>query len=168
MKGKGEPRTLDTVEAENARLRKALAVANARATGTQANDQGIAARLALARLRDDDFPELVEAVERLPSVRIRRGYLVAEAYGRDTLRSLVDAIALAAPRTPDLATSLHRVHQRLSPGSLDVLMRDDLAGARARVAFLEVVERYIYAPAIQAAFARSSESYPDPSKGGRS
>lgn len=156
------------LEAEVARLRKALAVANARATGTQANNQGVAGRIALARLRDDDFPELIEAVERLPAVRISRGYLVAEAYGRDTLRTLVDALALAAPRTPELATNLHRVHQRLSPGSLDVLMRDDLAGARARVAFLEVVERYVYAPAIQAAFARSTESYPDPSRDRRS
>jgi hypothetical protein len=154
--------------AEVARLRKALAIANAKATGTQANDQGVAARLALARLRDDDYPEFVEAVERLPAVRIARGYLVAEAYARDTLRSLMDAIALAAPRTPELATNLHRVHQRLSPGSFDVMVRDDLAGARARIAFLEVVERYIYAPSIQAAFARSTESYPDPTRDRRS
>lgn len=153
---------LDVANAENARLRKALAVANAKATGTQANDQGVASRLALARLRDDDFPEFVEAVERLPSVRISKGYLTAEAYGRATLRSMLDALAIQAPRTADLARNVHRVHQFLSPGQLDVMMRDDLAGARARMEFLEVVERYVYAPAIQAAFARSTESYPDP------
>lgn len=147
-------------DAQIGRLQRALAAERDR-QGAGVGDAGVAARLALARLRDNDFPEFAEAVYRTPKVRALKGYLTAEAYCRTHLRSLVDALVLQAPRTPELVQTLHRLHGMLSAGACDVLMRNDLAGERARIDFVEAVERYAYAPAIQAAFARSNESYPE-------
>jgi hypothetical protein len=139
------------------RLQEALAVAESR-EGPSANDMGIAGRVALTRLRDTDYPELIAAVEKIPTVYREQGYLGALAYCRTHVRSLIDSIILAAPRTADLVKAQHRIHMLLTEGFADVLMRHDSAGIRSRMELLECVERYALAPSIRAAFAKGAET----------
>lgn len=145
------------LEAEIRRLQEELAVAESK-EGPAPNDLGIAGRVAITRLRDTDLPELVRAVDNIPQVFETHGYLGALAYARTHIRSLVDAIILSAPRTGDLVQAQHRLHMLLGEGFVDVMMRSDRAGFRARAEFIECVERYAYAPSVKAAFAHGQET----------
>jgi len=153
-------RTLAELESENDRLREELEFERSKTRDVTTNDLGVAGRVAITRLRDADFPELIRATERIPEVYTAHGRLTALSYCRVHIRSLVDAIVLQAPRTADLVRSLHRIHALLSEGQAELLMRADTAGARGRADFLEAVERFAYAPSVRAAFARSSETPP--------
>lgn len=146
------------LEAEVLRLRERLAVMESRADTTSRNDMGVAGRVAITRLRDADYPELVAAVAGIPAVRAERGAAAAEAYVRTHVRSLVDAIVLQAGRTADLVRSMHRLHMLMGPGFCQVLQRPDRAGLRARTELLELVERLCFAPSVRAAFAHGSET----------
>jgi hypothetical protein len=150
------PRRAD-LEAEIHRLQEQLAAAESR-EGPNVNDMGVAGRVAITRLRDTDFPELVKAVDDIPAIYEEKGYLPALAYCRGHVRSLVDAIILAVPRTADLVRSQHRLHMLLNEGEADLMMRRDQAGLRARMEFLECVERYAYAASVQAAFKHGAET----------
>lgn len=119
---------------------------------------GVAGRVAITRLRDADYPELAQAVARIPAVFAKGGHRAASYYVRNYVRTLVDAIVLQAPVTGDLVRSLHRIHAMLSPGQAEAMMRTDGAGDLARMEFLEVVERHAYAPSVRAAFARGAET----------
>jgi len=153
-------RTLTELEAENDRLREELEYERSKTRDVTTNDLGVAGRVAITRLRDADLPELVRAVERIPEVYTAHGRMTALSYCRVYIRSLVDAIVLQAPRTADLVRALHRIHAMLSEGQAEVMMRGDVAGSRSRADFLEVVERFAYAPSVRSAFARSSETPP--------
>jgi hypothetical protein len=145
------------LEAEIRRLNEALAMAESR-EGTSSQDMGVAGRVAITRLRDTDYPELIAAVEQIPGIYANEGYMAALGYCRTTIRSLVDAIILSAPRTADLVRTQHRIHMMLSEGEADLMMRTDEPGQRARMEFLEVVERYALAPSYQAAFRHGVET----------
>ena len=135
----------------------------------------IANRKALGDVQDS-WDSLVAAVEDLPR-SVRRETLAAKkrnphlsdrgaaleareqtlAFGRTHLRSLVDAISLSWGRTKDVEMNVHRIHMALTEGPLLLLLRDDHIGLRARVAFLEAVERVCLAPTDKAVFERSRE-----------
>lgn len=146
------------LEAEVSRLREMVQALQAR--GPAPNDQGVAGRVAITRLRDQDYPEVVAAVMRIPRVYREHGYLAAMGYIRTTVRSVVDSITLTEPRTGDLVRSLHRLHMMMEPGLADPMLRSDRAGMVARIEFLECVERYAYAASIRSAFAKSTETPP--------
>lgn len=148
--------TKQAYERELARLREELDVLRSREV--RPDDMGVAGRVALTRLRDTDYPELVKAVEAIPSVYEQEGYWAALAYCRTHVRSLLDAILVADPRTPDLVRTQHRVHMLLDEGQADVLMRRDQAGVRSRMEFLEAVERWAYALSVKAAFAHGTDT----------
>ena len=145
------------LEAEIRRLNEALTIAESR-EGPSSNDMGVAGRVAITRLRDTDYPELIKAVEQIPAIYGEQGYLAALGYCRTTVRSLVDAIVLDAPRTGDLVRAQHRLHMMLNEGEADLLMLEGQAGQRARMEFLEVVERFAYAPSVRAAFRHGQET----------
>ena len=105
-----------------------------------------------------DYPELIKAVEQIPAIYGEQGYLAALGYCRTSIRSLVDAIVLDAPRTGDLVRAQHRLHMMLNEGEADLLMLEGQAGQRARMEFLEVVERFAYAPSVRAAFRHGQET----------
>lgn len=146
------------LQAEVRRLQEQLAVTEARSAGPSPNDMGVAGRVAITRLRDTDYPELVAAVDDIPHIYEQFGYLRALAYCRAHVRSLVDAMNLGTPPTGDLVQQQHRIHMLLSEGFADLLMRRDQIGLRSRMEFLEVVERYIYLLAVRNAFARGAET----------
>jgi hypothetical protein len=145
------------LEAEVIRLREQLAMAEAN-QGPSANDMGVAGRVAITRLRDTDLPELVSAVDQIPDIYERFGYVRALAYCQVHIRGLVDAMSLIAPKTGNLVQTQHRIHMMLNEGEADLMMRKDQAGLRARMEFLVVVERYVYSLAVRAAFAHGAET----------
>lgn len=149
------------LEAENRRLREELALQES-LEGPAPNDIGVASRIAITRIRDTDWPELVVAVDRIPRIFLARGGAAAAAYCRTHIRTLIDAIVLTAPMTPWLAKARHGIHAMLSPGQCELLFRRDKAGLRARVELLECVERYAYSNSIHAVFARGIETPPLP------
>ena len=141
---------------EIARLREQVAMLEQRTV--RPDDLGIAGRIALTRLRDTDYPELVKAVEALPAVYEAKGYWAALAYARTHVRTLLAAILVADPRTPNMATTQHRMQMMLNEGEVDVMMRRDQAGVRSRMEFLECVALYAFSPSIRAAFAKGAET----------
>ncbi len=145
-------------QAEVTRLRERLALIESERDRSQSNDMGVAGRVAITRLRDTDYPELIEAVEQIPVFYREQGYLAAFAYCRTSIRSLIDAIVLITPKTGDLVRTLHRVHMLLSEGQVELLFRSDRIGVRARIDLLEIVERYAFAPSVRAAFAHGTET----------
>ena len=142
---------------ELVRLREALAASESR-EGVKSDDMGIAGRVGLTRLRDVDFPEIAKAVERFPEIYEKGGHLAGLAYGRNVVRTLVDAIIFSQPMTADLIQSTHRLHAMLTEGQVEIMYRRDNAGIRGRIDFLEAVERYAFAPSIKAAFSRGVET----------
>ena len=194
------------LEAEIVRLREQLAVEQAREVSP--SDMGVAARVAITRLREQDFPEFVRCVETIPHVYREEGRLGALTYIQGRVASMIDAMSLSAPRTPDLVQTQHRLHAMLNEGQAEVLMLDEFgpereacfeaarkalaaarllrtpearraavekirashvrryrlltqfssAGATARLALVRAVERYVYALAVRAAFARGVET----------
>lgn len=142
------------LETENARLRAlVLTIRN-----DTPQDMGVAGRIAITRLRDTDYPDLQRAVNELPHLAREKGSEYAIAVARTTIRSLIDAIVLRAPRTPNLVTALHRIHMLLNEGMVELLIRSDRIGYRARTALLEAVERFAFAPSVRAAFDRGLET----------
>ena len=194
------------LEAEVVRLREQLAVEQAREVSP--SDMGVAARVAITRLREQDFPEFVRCVETIPHVYREEGRLGAMTYIHGRVASMIDAMSLAAPRTPDLVQTQHRLHAMLNEGQAELLMLDEFGpereacveaarrelakakaerdpakrarivarvkatyvqryrllgqfstvGARARLDLVRAVERYVYALAVRAAFARGVET----------
>ena len=119
---------------------------------------GVAGRVAITRLRDTDMVELVAAVDDIPRIYQRHGYLAALAYTRFHVRKLTDALILAPAPTADLVRAQHRLHMMLNEGEADIMMRSDRAGLRARMDFLECVERYAFAGSVRSAFAHGAET----------
>jgi hypothetical protein len=144
------------LERDNARLREQIAMLEQREM--RPDDMGIAGRIALTRLRDTDYPELVKGVEALPTIYEARGYWAALAYSRTHLRTLLEAILVSDPRTPDMAITQHRMRAMLNEGEVDVMFRRDQAGVRSRMEFLEVVALYAFSPSVRAAFAKGVET----------
>jgi len=149
--------TVKELRAQVARLQEQLAVAESR-EGPSPNDMGVAGRIAITRLRDTDYPELVASVERIPQIYREEGYSAALAFCRTVVRSQIDSLILANPRTGDLVRAQHRIHMLLNRGFADVLMLNNRAGVHARADLLECVERYAFAPSVKAAFAKGQES----------
>ena len=147
------------LEAEIIRLREAMASMESRA-GPSSNDMGIAGRVAISRMRDTDYPELVAAVDRLPGIYREAGRMAAIAYARTHIRALLFSIIFSNPRTADLARIQHRMMSMLSEGQVEVMFRSDTAGVRARTDFLEVVVIHAFAPSVRAAFAHGTETPP--------
>ena len=145
-------------ESEIIRLRERLALLEAQADRTQSNDMGVAGRVAITRLRDTDFPELIAAVESIPGIFAEEGHLAAMSYCRTTIRSQIDSIILITPKTGDLVRTQHRIHMMLSEGQVELLFRADRIGVRVRTDLLEIVERYAFAPSIKAAFSHGQET----------
>ena len=194
------------LEAEIIRLREQLAVEQAREVSP--SDMGVAARVAITRLREQDLPEFIRCVETIPHVYRQEGHLGALTYIQGRVASMIDAMSLSAPRTPDLVQTQHRIHAMLNEGQAEVLMLDEFgpeketcvrkaaadlaaaraetdperraamlvrvrethlrnfrvyeqfgdAGARARLELVRVVERYVFALAVRAAFSRGVET----------
>lgn len=113
-------------------------------------------RPALALTRDTDWEDVVRTVNALPLIAQERGRLVATAFARTEIRSLVDIVALAEPRTRSQAHGLHRLHILLSEPFARVMARDDVAGFVQRSLFLEAVERFALAPTFRRVFERSA------------
>lgn len=145
-------------EAEIVRLHERIALMESERAQTAANDMGVGGRVAITRLRDTDFPELAKTVEDIPEVFREDGALAALAYCRGPVRAAVDAIAFAQPRTPALAQQLHRIHMMLTEGQVELMYRDDSIGVRARIDFMEAVERCVFSESVKAAFARGTET----------
>jgi hypothetical protein len=194
------------LEAEIVRLREQLEVEKSR--DVSGSDMGVAARVAITRLREQDFPEFVRSVESIPTIYRQEGRLAALAYVQERVSTMVDAMSLVAPRTPDLVRTQHRIHMLLNEGQAELLMLDEFepekldcvaeakkdllrarlfkdpekrqellrhvrqvhvqrfrlldqfstVGARSRMELVRVVERYVYALAVRAAFSRGVET----------
>ncbi len=118
----------DALEAEIVRLREQLAVEQAREVSP--SDMGVAARVAITRLREQDFPEFVRCVETIPHIFREEGRLGALTYIQGRVASMIDAMSLSAPRTPDLVQTQHRLHAMLNEGQAEVLMLDEFGPER--------------------------------------
>lgn len=128
-----------------------------------AQKETVAGRTAVGDLVANNWDSLVSAIEGLPrkarpvgSAEGALGTEGAKRYARTQLRALLDSLNLAAPRTPALARAQHRAHLAFGV-SLDVMLRDDRAGAEARVAFLEGCERFLLHPSIRIVYSSSRE-----------
>jgi hypothetical protein len=151
------PRTRAELEREIRRLQDTLsAVEDSR--NVAGNDIGVAGRIAITRMRDEDYPDLVNAVEEIPNIAAQQGPEAALAYIRTTVRMRIDSLIFSMPTTGDLVRARHRLHAMLSEGQAELLWRRDRAGVRARADLLEAVERHAYAPSIIAAFNHGQET----------
>lgn len=119
------------------------------------DSSGAAGRFDLRTLRDTDWEDVVRAVNRLPKMAAQKGVEMAIAWAQTELRSIIDLLFLADPKTPELAKAAHRVHVALSEGFVRVMCRPDRAGFLMRRDFLAAVERQLYSPTARAVFARS-------------
>ena len=117
------------MEAEIVRLREQLAVEQAREVSP--SDMGVAARVAITRLREQDFPEFVRCVETIPHIYREEGRLGALTYIQGRVASMIDSMSLSAPRTPDLVQTQHRIHAMLNEGQAEALMLDEFEPERA-------------------------------------
>lgn len=144
------------LQAELARQNEEMAAMTAREVSPA--DMGIGGRVALTRLRDQDWPDFIRAVDNLPRVYRKDGYWGAMNYARTNVRSKLDALTFRPPRTGMLVRLRHRIHMLLEEGMVDVMFRPDRAGERARLEFKEVAERYCYALSVQASFERGAET----------
>lgn len=125
-----------------------------------ANEASTAAagRPALALTRDTDWEDVVRAVNSLPSMAKDRGLIVACAWARTELRSLISVIVLADPKSRAQALARHRtLGIMLSEPFARVMCRDDAAGLVQRTEFLEAVELWCLGPTIQRVFERSAQ-----------
>jgi hypothetical protein len=114
-------------------------------------------RPSLGLTRDADWEKVVRAVNALPAMAEKRGVDVTVAWAQTELRSLIDLLALAPPRTPASALAQHRVHLLLGEGFVRVYARPDRAGLAARRDLLSAIEREMLHPTFRAVFGRSSE-----------
>lgn len=96
-------------------------------------------RPALAMTRDLDFERVVKGVNGLPKMAAEQGIDVTVAWATTELRSLIDLLYLADPRTPEDAKAAHRVHIALSEGFVRVMARSDRAGFLMRRDFLTAI-----------------------------
>ncbi len=140
------------------RLQEANAMLSAREVSPQ--DMGIFGRVSLTRARDTDFPEFVRAIDVWPTVYRTYGLSAAYAYG-DHCKSLMHALAVKAGITPDLIRAVHRLEMFYSEPDIWLMCGacgSDIAARRRRRKLIHLVEEYIYAPSIKAAFDRSTET----------
>jgi len=137
---------------EIARLQESNA--QLKASQISSTDAGVLSSIGVARGRDVDFPEFVRAIELAPMVLKNFGRMRARTYCRVHLRSLLSALCVVPPRTPDLVMTRHRLFQCLTEGQWDVLCESGYAGAMARIEFAEACEQYTYAISIQAAYQK--------------
>lgn len=144
------------LEREISRLREQVNMLEQREV--RPDDMGIAGRIALTRLRDTDYPELVKAVEAIPAVYEAAGSETALSYCQTHVMSCLLALNLTDMRTADLVITQHRVVQMLDEGQAEIMFRRDRAGMRNRREFLNMAVRYFYAPSIRAAFNRGAET----------
>lgn len=150
-------KTRRELEEEITRLRDALSGMDATETSTS-NDIGVAGRIAITRLRDDDWPDLIRVIEELPEIAHRYGDMSALSHIRTTIRTRIYAMILSMPQTGDLVRCRHRIDMMLSEGEAELLWRTDRAGVRSRADLLEVVAVHCFAPSILAAFQHGQET----------
>lgn len=115
-----------------------------------------AGRPALGLLRENDWEDVMRAVHSLPVMAETKGIEVAVAWGMTELRSLLDLLYLADPKTPEDAKASHRVHIALTEGFLRVMVRSDRAGYLMRRDFLAAVERQFFSPTARTVFNRTT------------
>lgn len=115
-----------------------------------------AGRPALALSRDTDWEDVMRGVSSLPEMARAEGIETAIAWAMTELRSLMDLLYLAEPKTPEDAKAAHRVHAVLSEGFVRVLCRDDRAGFLMRRDFLAAIERQLFSPTVREVFRRTT------------
>lgn len=143
---------------EIVRLQEANAMLEAREVSPQ--DMGIWGRVSITRGRDTDFPEFVRAVDKWPAVYAKDGLSGAYAY-TDHVRSLMHALAVRAGNTPELVRMVHRLEMLTQEPDVWIMCGacgSIIAARRRRRKFIHLVEEYIYAPSVKAAFDRSTET----------
>lgn len=119
-------------------------------------------RPALGLLRENDWEDVVRAVNSLPSMAETQGMDVAVAWGMTELRSVIDLLHLADPRTPEEAKAAPRIHILLTEGFLRVMARPDRAGFNLRRDFLAAVERELLSPTMRTVFTRTTSDTRQP------
>lgn len=143
---------------EVARLQEENAMLQAREISPQ--DLGILGRVSITRGRDTDFPEFVKAVDKWPGIYEQFGLAAAYAYA-DHVKSLMHALAVRWGNTPDLIRAVHRLEMLYQEPDVWIMCGacgSAVASRRRRRRLIHLVEQYIYAPAIKAAFDRSTET----------
>jgi hypothetical protein len=118
-------------------------------------------RPAVGLTRDSDYEDFIRGVHSLPEQARKGGIEVALVWADTELRSFVDVLILAHPRTESGAKAQQRVHIALNEGAIRVMCRDDLAGLRCRSDFIRAVERSCLAPTLRAVFEKSRDESGD-------
>lgn len=159
-----ETEARQTIARQNAmilQLREELATLKATSNINQpSQDMGAAARQALTRMRDVDLPELQKAVYRIPDIAAGDGPEAALDFCQNTVLSLVLTFDFAPQQTADLVKRQHQTLMMLTEGQVELMFRNDRAGARFRREFLQCVILYYYGSAVRFVAAHGQETPP--------